>query len=322
MSQAKPFFSVVVPVHNKAPYLRRSIGSVLQQKFADFELILVDDASTDGGLEEIRKFADPRIRVFQRDTPGAGGYAARNLGIQKSQAEWVAFLDADDEWYADHLQILHGLACEADAQVVAAGWFNSNGTNGALRPNPFSAYHAEEQAVFLDFSRFLSESAQGRPPLWTSAMAAKTSLFKKNGGFPEQCKKGGDTAAWLRLVAASDGIHVATARTAVYHRDASTVTWAVKPEVRGNCVYETVRKLLEEAHSSNVKQDLMRVSNLHVLFGLKERALDGELSSADFAEYYLRAGWGWYLLLRAHSFLPRRLQPPVWRVYQRIRRLG
>jgi len=98
MAKQKPFFSIVIPVHNKAPYLGRSIGSVINQNFTDFELILIDDASADRSLVEMQKFADPRIRILHRDAPGAGGYAARNLGVMEAKAEWVAFLDADDEW--------------------------------------------------------------------------------------------------------------------------------------------------------------------------------------------------------------------------------
>jgi len=104
-----PFFSVIIPVYNKGPHIHHSISSVLNQTFQDFEIILIDDASTDNSLEEIRKFTDPRIRILNRSEPGPGGYAARNLGIKEANAEWVALLDADDIWYPEHLGTAKGL---------------------------------------------------------------------------------------------------------------------------------------------------------------------------------------------------------------------
>jgi len=73
MSDSKAFFSVVIPVYNKAPFLDRSINSVINQSFTEFELLLIDDASTDGSLVEIQKFGDRRIRVLHRNCSGGRG---------------------------------------------------------------------------------------------------------------------------------------------------------------------------------------------------------------------------------------------------------
>src|SRR5699024_9409054 len=100
-------FSVIIPVHNKLPHLERSIYSVLNQSFRNFELLLIDDASTDGSSEKLEEFNDPRIRMFKREKPGPGGYAARNLGIENAKYDWICFLDADDEWNLDYLMNIH-----------------------------------------------------------------------------------------------------------------------------------------------------------------------------------------------------------------------
>lgn len=76
MPQGSPFFSIIIPVYNKGPHIQRSISSVLNQTFQNFELILINDASTDNSLEEMQKFTDPRIRILYRSEPGSGGYAA------------------------------------------------------------------------------------------------------------------------------------------------------------------------------------------------------------------------------------------------------
>ncbi|TVP76101.1 MAG: glycosyltransferase family 2 protein, partial [Puniceicoccaceae bacterium] len=262
-----------MPVRNKALYLDRSIRSVINQRFTDFELLLIDDASTDGSLMEIQKIADQRIRVLHRDTPGPGGYAGRNLGVAEAKADWIAFLDADDEWYPEHLQNLYHLACQPNAQVLATGWFDIQEAAGEATPSAFSVHHAGVKVIHLDFSRFLEEYTNKRKPVWTGVMSMRGDLLKAIGGFPEHCRRGGDSATWLRIVAASGGIHVATARTAVYHREASGVIRALPPEVQRNCVYEATQELLVGIRSPRTRHQLMRVSNLHILPGLKSRAL-------------------------------------------------
>ena len=321
MSKRKPFFSIVIPVHNKARYLDRCINSVINQSHTDFELILIDDASTDGSSEEMRKFGDGRIRVLHRDAPGPGGYAARNLGIMEAEADWVAFLDADDEWYPDHLKTLHCLVCRSASQIVASGWFDISEEMGEGAPSAFSAYYAEHEDIYLDFSHFLEEYIKKRKPLWTGVIAAQRTLLNAVGGFPEHCRRGGDTALWLQLVAESGGIHVATARTAVYHREASGVIRALQPETRRNCIFQTTQKLLQRNLSRRTRYQLMRVSNLHILPGLKSRALSGSLAVNDVAEYYFRGNWNTYILFWFHSRLPRGLQPPLWRFYQKLKHL-
>jgi len=101
-----PFFSVIIPVHNKAPHVDRAINSVLTQSCTDFELVIIDDASTDGSADKITAYSEERIKLHKRSDPGPGGYAARNLGIENANGQWVAFLDADDMWFPDHLKNL------------------------------------------------------------------------------------------------------------------------------------------------------------------------------------------------------------------------
>lgn len=121
--EAIPFFSVVVPVYNKEPHIARCISSILNQSFVDFELIIICDPSNDNSAGEVEKFKDKRIRVYYRDKPGPGGYAARNLGIEKAKGKWVAFLDADDEWFVSHLAVLYKLQEKyGNSKVLGASW--------------------------------------------------------------------------------------------------------------------------------------------------------------------------------------------------------
>ncbi|MDD5303369.1 MAG: glycosyltransferase family A protein, partial [Elusimicrobia bacterium] len=106
METKTPKVSVVIPLYNKGPHIARALDSVLAQSVRDFEIVVVDDASTDGGAEIVRRHHDRRIRLVGRDKPGPGGHAARNAGIKAAAAPLIAFLDADDTWEPQYLETI------------------------------------------------------------------------------------------------------------------------------------------------------------------------------------------------------------------------
>src|SRR5512143_913149 len=87
---------VVIPLYNKGTLVRRALNSVLGQTFQNFEVVVVDDGSTDEGPDVVRECSDSRVRLIQQANAGPG--AARNRGARETQAPLLAFLDADDEW--------------------------------------------------------------------------------------------------------------------------------------------------------------------------------------------------------------------------------
>src|SRR6266853_1462354 len=97
-----PAVSVVIPLFNKRSYIIRCLESVSRQNIRDFEVIVVDDGSTDGSGEVAMGFPDNRVRVIRQKNRGVG--AARNRGIEESKAELIAFLDSDDEWMPPFLK--------------------------------------------------------------------------------------------------------------------------------------------------------------------------------------------------------------------------
>ncbi len=98
-----PTVSVVIPTYNRAHLVGRAIQSVLNQTYQDFEIIVVDDGSTDNTEEVVKSFNDPRIRYLRHDQ-NRGGSAARNTGINMARGEYIAFQDSDDEWLPEKLE--------------------------------------------------------------------------------------------------------------------------------------------------------------------------------------------------------------------------
>jgi glycosyltransferase involved in cell wall biosynthesis len=116
MMRTNPFVSVVIPLYNKADVILTTLGSVLNQIEVVFEIIVVDDGSTDDGARLVGVSGGPRLRLIHQ--PNAGVSAARNRGIAAAEGKWIALLDADDLWSRDHLVYLLK-AAEASAAIAA-----------------------------------------------------------------------------------------------------------------------------------------------------------------------------------------------------------
>jgi GT2 family glycosyltransferase len=119
----EPFFTVLVPLYNKAQHITRTLQSALAQTCQDFEIVVVDDGSTDGGADVVKALQEPRIRLIEARNGGVS--AARNRGIDAARGTWVAFLDADDWYHPTHLATLREAIAQApDARLVATGFRN------------------------------------------------------------------------------------------------------------------------------------------------------------------------------------------------------
>lgn len=103
--------SVVMPTHNKGRYIRESIDSVVRQTYEDWELIVVDDGSTDDTEVILKQYTDNRIRVYRNEINRGAAYS-RNLALNKARGKWVAFLDSDDVWYEEKLRMQLEFMCE------------------------------------------------------------------------------------------------------------------------------------------------------------------------------------------------------------------
>jgi glycosyltransferase involved in cell wall biosynthesis len=146
-SAMSPFFSVVIPVYNRAHVLARALRSVLDQSFQDFEIVVVDDGSTDDPAEAIARFADPRIRYIRQRNRGGG--AARNAGIDAAEGRFIAPLDSDDEFLPGHLARMKALVENAPERVGYARVLVNRGDGRMLLKPPRAVRPGEHMATYL-----------------------------------------------------------------------------------------------------------------------------------------------------------------------------
>lgn len=143
----KPEFSVIVPVYNRAHLLVRTLKSVLEQTFQDFEIIVVDDGSSDDPGAAVAALADDRIRFLRQENRGGG--AARNAGIDAAKGRFVAFLDSDDEFVPHHLEHMHRLLDHAEDTVGYARVIVDRGEGRTLLKPPRAIRPGEHMATYL-----------------------------------------------------------------------------------------------------------------------------------------------------------------------------
>lgn len=170
-----PKFSVVVPLYNKASCIVDTVQSVLAQQYTDFELIIVDDGSTDGGVQKLSGIKDHRMTIIRQENKGVS--VARNRGISAAKAEYVAFLDADDIWCPDYLMQIDLLTkkyTESDIFVTAY--------NVVMSPDTIH-YSNVEDACTDGIRNYWLSLKNGYDFVWTSATVIRRKSILDVGGF-------------------------------------------------------------------------------------------------------------------------------------------
>lgn len=294
--------AAVIPVYNKEPYVARAITSVLSQTRAVDEIIVVDNASTDGSLARIRAFQDPRIRLLQCTAAQRGPSRARNLAVRAATSRWIAFLDADDEWHEEFIEEIER-AMNGGAGPVGClftGWLNV-WPNGSVNQDTYSLKHETKPFTRLDFDAFLSGWLElDSCPVCSSAIAVRRDILLAAGLFPERCVQGEDKDTWLRVMALTDALGSPKAlsryfRPAVEQRPHSQ-------NVR-HCVCRTLEDMIPHA-SPQRRRLLMRLFNHEVWEYARAVGQREHLSPDVYRGFFVSANPERYLALLALSYLP------------------
>ena len=179
-------FSVAIPLYNKANFIQNCLESVLKQTHKEFEVILVNDGSTDGSETVVERFQDSRIRLVHQENKGAS--AARNKAISLAKHEWIALIDADDYWYPNHLEELQNTIEQfPKADVVCNNYEILLEKDYVKHPTFSIEYPLKAQYIEDYFKGSLID-----PIAWTSALSFTSSIFKKVGEFDTNIKSGQD----------------------------------------------------------------------------------------------------------------------------------
>lgn len=191
--------SVVIPLYNKEKQIAKTLKTVLDQTFQDFEIVIVNDGSTDNSITEVEKFSDPRIRLIHQENAGVS--AARNKGIAEAKGEYIALLDADDEWKPDYLETQMKLATKyPECEIFVTGYEFKNEfgelKRSVLRNMPFTT----ETGILSNYFHVASTSDA---PIWTSAVMVERKLLQDIEGFPLGITSGEDLLTWARLAVRS-----------------------------------------------------------------------------------------------------------------------
>ena len=186
-----PFFSIIIPLFNKENFIENTLKSVLNQSFSDFEVLIVNDGSTDKSEEKVLEFKDNRIQYFYKENSGVS--AARNFGIEKAQSNYITFIDADDYWYPNFLQEMFENSNRfPELQVFSAAIEVE--TSKKIIPSSYSIIKTADCEIVNYFDASLKETV-----ICTSCAVFHKSVFEKIGFFDTQLKSGEDTDLWIRI---------------------------------------------------------------------------------------------------------------------------
>ncbi|MDA9126054.1 glycosyltransferase family 2 protein [Flavobacteriaceae bacterium] len=185
--------SVIIPLFNKEQFIKKTLLSVLNQTFSDFEILLINDGSTDGSIDIVTSFDDERITLYT--TKNKGVSHARNYGISKSNSDLIAFLDADDLWESNHLENLHRLYTSFPNCGLYATAYSKQFFNGKKMKAHFNGVSSDHFGVIEDY--FLASIIDSIA--WTSAVLIPKKTILEIGGFDEEMRSGQDTDLWVRI---------------------------------------------------------------------------------------------------------------------------
>ena len=190
-------FSVIIPIYNKAPYVAKAIQSVLSQTFTDYELVIMDDGSSDSSFEvaeETVKGVD-NCRIYRQ--PNSGVSMARNNAVGLSNGEYLCFLDADDWWEPSFLESVSALISDfPDAGIYGTGYTIVNETKHKTRVASIGVERGFERG-YINYCRVYAKGMY--MPLCIGSVCVSRSVFDEMGGFKRQLKLGEDFDLWIRI---------------------------------------------------------------------------------------------------------------------------
>ncbi|MDD3597081.1 glycosyltransferase family 2 protein [Sulfuricurvum sp.] len=240
-------FSIVIPLYNKEAYIVPTLKSVLAQTYQDFEIIVINDGSSDGSVQAASSLHDSRIRIITQ--PNGGVSSARNRGITEAHHELIAFLDADDFWDPDYLSSVFELYRQYPDCAVYAHNYRIMKTE--------SFYHTPiirglpenfDRGIVINYFQI---AAQSDPLLCSSTIVIKRAALNEIGKFPVGIRAGEDLLTWATLASRFDIAYTIRPKVTINRLGEEISSSPRKPDEH-NLVGESLRALLDKGEKSRI----------------------------------------------------------------------
>jgi glycosyltransferase involved in cell wall biosynthesis len=224
MSHTSPLFSVVIPAYNAAAFIRQTLQSIYAQTEQDYEIIVVNDGSSDNTESILQQEIDPRLRVITQ--PNGGECNARNRGVREARGTYVAFLDCDDAWLPNHL----ALARRFFEQNPSIDWFSTKPERTPnISPSDLMARNIEN-LPFWGINWFL----EGDEQTSSSSAVLRRAAINSQDLFPDGVRMFGDGIGWSRFAMQHRIIGTCYCTTALYRIWGGSATDTFLAQVGGN----------------------------------------------------------------------------------------
>lgn len=244
-------FSVVIPLYNKAPHIKRTIDSVLAQTYQNFEIIVVNDGSTDNGPDIVSSYSEAKIILINQENQGVS--VARNNGIKSSRFDFIAFLDADDEWMPDYLEKINYMIQEFPGCGAYATAYKTIRPDGEVFLTSLERLSSQSSISFLSN---LFEIFQYGSVFYSSSVVVSRLLLTEIGGFPTGVVLMEDIDCWLKI-SLRKPIAFCPERLVIYHQDATN-----RSNIHKNLSEAPYVKTIKEAINSNLLDGTLKESAL------------------------------------------------------------
>lgn len=299
--------SVIIPLYNKEISISKTIDSVLSQSFTDFELVIVNDGSTDESLRVVRQYCNPKVRIFSKRNGGVS--SARNFGISKARYEYVAFLDADDHWDNNYLHQMSLLINKYPSAIMFYCPFKSIDKKGN-----------HKSSVILD----KSDAFNGLIPIfkfpprhWPSSSSTIIKKTDETLFFNEQLMKGEDLDYWIRTALRGEVAYINTPM-AYYNLSAENRAMSLKTEKSRSLVWNLAKYKDDEVINPDLRVYLDRIRIARIEdFLCGEKIEIEEIDSLIDDLRFTYNNLFWKLL----KFVPSWLQGPVFKIQKRLRKV-
>lgn len=265
-----PLFSVIIPLYNKEKYIQNTLNCVFNQSFSNFEVILVNDGSTDRSLAVLEEFSDDRLKIIHQQNQGVS--VARNTGMGNAKADYICFLDADDVWKPNHLQAFYDTITKfPDAKMYCNRYVTQISKNTFIN-NKFIDIDENYEGYITDFFK---SSLINRVAL-TSAVCINKDIFNEIGGFDPTLKSDQDLDYWIKITLKYK-IALTAENTMIYNFINANKSLS-KDQSKFNKLTDLNQYVEIEKNNESLKLflDVYRIEyglNYHIL-GLKEQSLE------------------------------------------------